>query len=236
MFLSHYGDVFMRKIIKRIFFVASLCTVLGSPLTASTIYDNSTNDLLTTFTPAPNAEVGDQIILDGTDRFVTKFAFEYFGDNTTSGAFLGPVSVKVRFYDQNGGLFNGQVSPGSLLWSSGWIRLEPTPRQTLNFGPDDFGAGVMIPGNQMTWSVEFSGFIGNDRAGVDLYSPPTIGNNYPDYWQRPTGGAWVLMTNVVAMDFGARLEAAVIPEPASFGLSLFGGLSLLIFARRFRRK
>ena len=74
----------------------------------------------------------------------------------------------------------------------------------------------------------------DDSVGVDLYSPPVVGADYPDYWQND-GTGWTLMTNSPPMDFAARMEATV-PEPSTMALSVCGGLGLLILARRLRRK
>src|SRR5205814_3240861 len=61
--------------------------------------------------------------------------------------------------------------------------------------------------NAFTWTVQFSGLATNDSAGLDLYSPPVAGQNYPDYWER-NNDLWVPKTNAVApMNFAARLEA-----------------------------
>jgi hypothetical protein len=87
----------------------------------------------------------------------------------------------------------------------------------------------------MTWSVQFQGMTLADSVGVDIYSPPTAGGDYPDYWQN--NGGWTLLTNVVPMDFAARFEAnATVPEPATLTLSILGGLGILTLARRLRRK
>ena len=73
----------------------------------------------------------------------------------------------------------------------------------------------------------------NDSVGVDLYSPPVVGRDYPDYWENTIAG-WVLKTNTVAVDFGAVMQAEV-PEPSSIALSLAGGIAVLLFANRSRR-
>ena len=41
--------------------------------------------------------------------------------------------------------------------------------------------------SNMTWSVQFSGLGVTDQAGVDLFSPPVVGGEYPDYWQNDAG-------------------------------------------------
>ncbi len=64
---------------------------------ATTIFDNSVNDLSVRFNPG-TIEVGDQIMLANTERYLTYFDFEYLGDqHDTPGEFLrgsgGPGAV-----------------------------------------------------------------------------------------------------------------------------------------------
>jgi hypothetical protein len=70
---------------------------------------------------------------------------------------------------------------------------------------------------------------------VDIYSPPDIGTDYWDYWQND-GTGWTSRTNVVAMNFAARMDAnEAVPEPSTLALSLVGGLGILAMVRRMRR-
>ena len=211
------------------------------PLSAATIFDNSQNDLVTRFDPG-TAQVGDEIILAGDDRFLTDFSFEYWGVNTTHpDSFTGTIEARVQFYLNDGTAFNGYASPGTSFYDSGWFgNFGPTGgdtnRATINFSTADFGQyGLLMPVvSNMTWTVQFRGMAQDDSVGLDIYSPPTVGQDYPDYWQN-TGTGWVLMTNSLPMDFAARMGATV-PEPSTVALSVFGGLGLLVFARRFGRR
>lgn len=226
----------MKTLIKGSFLVAVVALWTGSavPLSAdTTIFDNSVNDLVTRFDTG-TFEVGDQINLAGTERYLTHFDFEYWG------VFTGPVEARVRFYENTGPLFNGYAAPSSTpfydsLWFSGF---SATPRATLNFdaGSDFASGGLFIPASQITWSVQFRYLGAGETAGVDLYSPPVVGSevgDFGDYWQND-GTSWTLLTNSVAMDFGARMYATV-PEPSSLVLSLFGGLGILTMLRRLRQ-
>ena len=217
------------------------------PLSASIIYSNSINDLVTRFDPGTK-EVGDEIVLAGTERYLTRFDFEYWGANTANQySFAGNVQARVRFYENNGPLVppgNGYASPGTMFYDSGWFGgFGPTDvypyRATLVFtaGSDFSSGGLFIPTSDMTWSVQFQGMGLTDTVGVDLYSPPTVGQNYPDYWENNGLGNWSLLTNSVPMDFGARMWAQV-PEPAVAMLSIVGGLGILSLnlARRLCRK
>jgi hypothetical protein len=207
---------------------------------ANTIFNNSTNDLITRFDPG-TLEVGDEIILAGTARYLTNFSFEFFATNPVAHVLSGSIAAEVRFYRNNGPLFNGYPTPGSMFFDSGLFAIGQTVRSTAVFtiGTGDFpSTGLFIPDSDITWSVQFSGMGANDTAGVDLYSPPTVGSDYPDYWQN-NGGSWALMTNSLAsqMNFGATFDASpqAVPEPSAIALSILGGLGLLAFARKFRR-
>jgi hypothetical protein len=250
----------MKALYKATLFLAvgALCMGIGASLRAATIFDNSVNDLVTRFNPAnplnPSLtyEVGDEILLASpADRYLTSFSFEYWGAtaNPDHVTFAGAVQARVRFYVNDGPLVpavpNGYASPGSVpFFDSGWFGSFPATdqdpfRATLNFdASSDFPGGVplFIPTSDMTWSVQFEGMGSGDTVGVDLYSLPVVGSDYPDYWQND-GSGWMLMTNTVPMDFGARFYAeSTIPEPSTVTLSILGGLGILTLARRLRRK
>jgi hypothetical protein len=219
---------------------------IGSGL-GSCIYSNSINDLVVRFNPGTR-QVGDQIVLGSTERYLTYFDFEYWGWNTANpSSFAGTIEARVQFYKNNGMPFNGYATPSDPFYDSGWFGgfgpTGPTPgyRATIYFmeGVDFPNGGLFIPVDEMTWSVQFRGMGASDTVGVDLYSPPVTGQNYPDYWENIGSEAvpnWILLTNTVAMDFGARMYAnATIPEPSSLVLALAGGLGILTLVRRLRR-
>jgi hypothetical protein len=215
--------------------VGVLWLSLGVPLPAAVIFDNSAHDLVTRFAPGTN-EVGDEILLGSPERYLTNFSFEFWGTNTAnSNAFSGPVEARVRFYQNNGALFNGYRSPGDKFYDSDWFALPPTPRSTeiFTFGSDFAWTGLFLPvTSNMTWSVQFQGMAATDSVGVDIYSPPVAGQDYPDYWVN-TNGNWMLLTNNsgVHIDFAARMEAsakpAVNPNPPLL-TSVESGANLLL--------
>lgn len=220
--------------------VASLLFIgLALPLRATTIFDNSQNDLATRFDPG-TTEVGDEILLASTERYLTSFSFEYWGNNTASPtSFAGDVEARVRFYENNGTPFNGYPTPaGTPFFDSGWFSIgAPTSRSTFNFTQRlDFPEeGLFLPASAITWSIQFEGMDATDSVGVDIYSPPTVGRDYPDYWEND--GGWQLLTNSLPMDFAAKMDAnANIPEPSAVTLAMLGGLGILGFANRLRRK
>jgi hypothetical protein len=241
----------MRTLLRRLLFliIGVLCGESGLPLRAADpiggnwgacIYSNSLNDLVIRFDPKTR-EVGDQIVLAGTERYLTYFDFEYWGANSANlYSFAGDVQARLRFYLNDGTPFNGYATPSTVLYDSGWFGgFGPTDyypyRATIYFtAGSDFGAeGLFIPADEITWSVQFQGMGLTDTVGVDLYSPPVVGQDYPDYWEN--NGGWTLLTNTVPMDFGARMYAVETPEPSTFVLSLAGGLGILTLVRRLRR-
>jgi hypothetical protein len=208
-------------------------------LHATPIYDNSANDLMARFSPG-TTEVGDEILLAGSERYLTNFSFEYYGTNTASpgnASFAGSVEARVRFYKNDGTPFNGYATPGTIMYDSGWFGgFGPTARSTLNFfaGTDfPLNGQFLDVSSNMTWSVQFRGMGATDTVGIDLYSPPVVGGNYPDFWDNSSG--WQLMTNAVPMNFAAKMEATV-PEPSALALSTFGGLGALVLVRFARRR
>ena len=227
----------MRKSVSRNNILAALLWLaLASnlPLPAATIYDNTVNDLTTRFHTGM-LEAGDEIILASTERYLTNFSFEYFGTNTAGSlSFSGTVQARVRFYENNGDLFNGYAMPGTNFYDSGWFDVSATPRSTVDFtaGSDFPTGGLFMPvASNMTWSVQFQGMGANDDVGVDLFSPPTVGGNTPDYWQN-TGSSWALETNSLAVDFASKFEAA--PEPSTVAISVVG-IGIFLATRRLRK-
>lgn len=215
--------------------------IVASPSMADTIYDNSRNDLLARFNPGA-FEVGDEIQLAGSARYLTNFAFEFWAENPNSPTlFAGDVQARVRFYENDGPLFHGYATPGSTFYDSGWFSIDhPTPRNTLCFAAGEAfpDGGLFIPvGLTMTWSVQFQRSVATDSVGLDLYSPAQTGASFPDYWEND-GAGWQLKNNAVPMDFAALLEASVTPVPESSPLtfSILGGAVLLFSGSRWRRK
>ena len=215
--------------------IGAVCSLSQSQLIADTVFNNGVNDLNTRFNPG-TLEVGDEIVLAAGARYMTNFSFEYWGVNTSGGNFGGSVQARVRFYQNDGSPFNGYATPGTSFYDSGWFSVSATSRSLLVFQPGADGiptGGLFLPSSDFTWSVQFQGLGPTDQAGVDLYSPPTVGQDYPDYWQYD-GTSWALMTNSVAVDFGAQFDASItpVPEPTVIGLLGLGAAAVLTLARR----
>jgi hypothetical protein len=220
--------------------LSTLCAGLALPAGADIIFNNTTTSLGRHFDPG-TLQVGDEILLAGTARYLSTFSFEYWGTSSTPGAFAGSVNARIRFYVNDGALQNGYPAPDTIpFYDSGWLSnlLTPTTASTVVFtaGTDFPGTGLAIPASDITWSIQFRGLGQGDALGLNLYSPPTVGSDYPDYWQ--DDGGWLLMTNIVSMDFGAKFEASVtvVPEPSVVGLLLFGGMTIVAVMNRRRQQ
>jgi hypothetical protein len=232
------------RVVSVLALVATLLFAVPAP--AVTIYDNSVNDLTNRYNPGL-LEVGDEVFVASTERLLTGFSFEYYAlvSGVGSGVFSGTPKVQVKFYLNDGPLFNGYATPFTAFYTSGWIDLTPfgpTERATLVFDQwADFGGGFYLPipttpGANFTWSVQFKDLGGLDELGVDIYSPPVVGAAIGDYWEFTAGPGWQLKTNIsgVPMNFAAKFDA-IVPEPSSTALAVIGGLGLLAFRWRFRK-
>jgi len=201
---------------KACFIVAVVCLGDASLVLAATVYDNSVNDAHVRLNPGTN-EVADEVVLAGTERYLTMFSFEFWGTNTASPdnlTFAGAVAARVRFYVNDGplntiGYVTGFPTPGATFFDSGWFAVPfPTPRSTFLFdaGAEFPSGGLFIPTSDMIWSVQFHGMGSTDSVGVDIYYPPVVGANYPDYWQK-SGADWILKDDYRG-DFASRMSAS----------------------------
>ncbi len=193
--------------------ISVLCFGLTLPLTASTIYNNTTNDLALRFNPG-TSEIGNEIVLGGTDRYLTIFSFEYWGLSSNPNRFAGQIQARVEFYLNNGPLFNGYASPGTSFYDSGWFTVPvPTPRSTFDFSFNS--VPLLLPASDFTWTVQFQGMGLGDSVGTDLYGPPTVGQTFGDFWQR-IGTSWFLMNNSQSppyANFAADMMAVPVARP-----------------------
>lgn len=222
----------------KVLLTAAVVGGFGMMATAQTlVYDNSSNDQLIRFNPG-GAEVGDEIILaPGPERMISQFRFQYWGQN-----FSGDEQIRVRFYanDAYYSSHNAFIAPGTILYDSGPFSIVETARQTIVLDYATLLAGnggnpVIVP-DSFTWSVQFLNVDPNagESAGLDVYSPPTVGNSYTSYWENdPLNPGWLLKTNQwgIPMDFAARVQA-VVPEPNVLALGLGGGLLFLLMRGR----
>ena len=144
------------------------------PAKADTIvYDNTAATSYLGKFFASNNEFGDEINLAGAARTITEFKFEAFANLSTTGDDV----VRFRIYSNSSGV---GAAPQTLLYDSntadapGGILLI-NGLNTITVG----GLSLNVPG-KITWTAEFNvnGVSGTgvaDTAGLNLYSPATIG-------------------------------------------------------------
>jgi hypothetical protein len=222
----------MKKSLLHFAGLASLMFLSLGTAGATTLYQNTTGDLFTEFNDG-QTEYGNEIVLAGGSSFtVTNFAFEYYGLNFTGGE-----EAEVRFYENNGALFNGFATPGTTLYDSGEFSISQTGvgGETLDFNPQNSPGFDFTATNDITFTVQFSN-VGATNAGVDLYYPPTVGTNFGDMWVNTTNG-WELEFNTNApLGIGAQVEGtSAVPEPTAVMLGLMGGVAGLMVVLRSRR-
>lgn len=200
------------------------------------IYDNSVNDQLLRFEPG-GWEVGDEINLGGTDRLLDWFDFEYYYVGKAAGVGVGSPSIQVKLYANDGPLFNGYDTPGTVLYDSGVLTgllTSFTERSTLIFTQADFSSPILLP-ETFTWAVEFSDLGANDNVGLDIYDPPVVGSSSQDYWFNGANG-WELRQATVdpennPVNFAARFYA--VPDGgATFAMLGLGFVAVAAIRRR----
>ena len=105
-------------------------------------------------------------MLAGKERYLEGFSYEFWTTNLTgSSSFEGTnVTVRLRFYANDGTNFNGYPTPGTLLYDSGefWLGTETTPRATVVYDEFDLWLYALYPlmdamPSSFTWTVQFSG-------------------------------------------------------------------------------
>jgi hypothetical protein len=155
------------------------------------VYDNTSTPLFDTRADPPRqryanqkVEYGDQLQLGGTGRYVTDIYFEYFGNFTAQGDEMGWVRIYNNrlIYDQY------RNSPTDVLYESGFFPVYPGYHvehlENLN---------VRVP-DIITLGLSFTGLDGNEDAGFLLYSPPTVGLSYNEFWRRTPANQWEAFT------------------------------------------
>jgi hypothetical protein len=207
----------------------AVTTAVAQPVT---LYDNFGTDLRR-YLDETNSECGDEITLAaGTPRVLNSLSFEYWLKPTVP---VADTSVRVRFYYNDGTPLPGTSEdnpPRTMFYDSGDILLTKSGQASLTLD----NLSVTVP-DKFTWSVQFSGGSTSQGqvAGVELFSPPTVGGNSTEFWEK-NGDTWdQFYWDDFHTDFGARLIA--VPEPASLTLLLLaGGATLTVWRRRTSRR
>jgi hypothetical protein len=245
----------MNNLLTKSGWLAAGALGLALSANADVLLNNTTTPLASRFSDG-GTEFGNQIFLSN-GGYITNFSFEYYGiGGGAGGAFVGPVTAEVRWYLNNGPLtLSGYATPGTVLYDSGAVPItapgSSTHAATLDFSTStgDFptvpaGSGTngwFVGTRSLTFTVQFAGMntSAGDQVGVDLYSPPTVGQMYIDYWQNNGTAAnpsWAFLEDAkgTPIDIGQEWMGTAVPEPSTLALSVVGGLGLLMAVRRFR--
>jgi hypothetical protein len=126
-------------------------------------------------------EHGDQIDLGGTARRLTQILFYYYADFVPTGDEV----VKVRLYNNLIPYDDFRKSPTTLLYESDWISITPG---TATRQIDDLN--ILLPLDNVTFTVEFEGLLATEQAGLLFYDPPTEGYSFNEFWIRSGSGVW----------------------------------------------
>jgi hypothetical protein len=164
------------------------------------IYDNST-----TYTGSLSdfkGEFGDQVDFAGENRTLSSFAIEFFVKYTIADF---DETARVRLYANDGEQYSEFLDsrrPGTVLYDSGRFFVNPG-FQTRTFDHLD----IDVP-DTVTFTIQFSGL---DRAeeeyGLLIYTPPTVGNSFDDFWGRSATGWTLFDTPDIKDNYSARFTA-----------------------------
>jgi hypothetical protein len=147
-------------------------------------------------------EYGDEILLAGDGRKVTKFEFEYLGQFEPEG----DETCIVRFYTNDGEETFEASSPGTLLFESAPFTIFPDYNTAII---DDIA--VDVP-DSFTFTVEFGGLSGRstDRASLLLRDPVLVGKSFDDIWVKQGNGwtPWRFNGDPIA-NFSCRITAEI---------------------------
>jgi len=226
----------MRKLLKAsaaVLLAASSATCALAQSTVvyqSDIYLYNNGGYTTTWAPS-GTQIGDEVILSGSSRWVTGFSFDYWAQGLPADA-----TGQVTFYDTTGGTLS---SSSSILWQSSAFSLVNTADlgnavgQVASWTQADLNGGFAAT-SDLAWVVKFT----YSSGAVDLFYSgltPTVGGNYADYW-RNNGTGWQLYAAPTdspesAGNYVATIWASV-PEPTTFALFGIGGVAGMFLIRR----
>jgi len=176
-----------------------------------------------------NGSAGNEVMLAGTgpSSLITSFTLQFALVGNGAANPSGNEAVALRFYQNDGSLVSGIPSPNTALYDSGFVTLNQVGLQTFTLGStltydsSMLGGGVVVP-NDFTWAVTFANISPDELAGLALFSPATVGNNFGDAWVN-TGSGWQLQSagsGNPPMEFGVQISGNSVPEPGSLCLAL----------------
>ena len=193
--------------------------VIGHAVEVELLFDNSTNFRTSFYAPTPGVfgpgirEFGDELVLPDKERRLREFHVEYFGDFVPDG----DETLKVRIYRNSGALIPVSTTSTTRVPSPGEVIFESEPRpiapgtNLLSFLELD----VEVP-DKVTWTATIEGLSGQpgDKVGLVVYSPPTVGSSFNDFWVNVAGQGWKLaqLPGGVLSNFGCRVVVDLTKE------------------------
>lgn len=189
----------LSSCVRPLFLLICLFSLRVDRSRAEIIFDNSSGNGTNVYYSL--LEYGDEVTLGGTNRVMTDFQFEYYGDFVATGQ----ETARVRIYKNDG---PGQYgSPKTVLFDSGSFTVFPD-YQTKVFS----GLSITVP-DDLIWTVQFSGLVGGtgDEAGLIFRTPPSVGSSFNDFWLK-TSTSWNLFrfpNGDPVANFAARFDSGV---------------------------
>ncbi len=214
---------------KRLLLLAAAAVVCQAQ--AVVVYDDTTTGLgsyynIMTADTVNSNEVGDEVVLAGTERYVTDFTVALYHAGTAQ---TSTFDLTLRFYANDAGQ---NLDPGTLLYDSGAINLTQASGATAY----SLALPNVLVLDDFTWTVQITSRTGSaDKMGLLLYDPPTVGSSSNWFYQKNYNAStwaayWFGETGPVS-NFYSKIEAQAVPEPASM-LALGAGLAALAARRR----
>jgi len=108
----------MNTTLKRIGLLFSIGMLSAQVARAATVYDGySSSTYLDQFSQVSGAELGNEIVLSGTEKFITDFSYVFWTKNLS-----GNESMRLRLYrnDSQSSLTNA-LKPGTMIFDSGFF-------------------------------------------------------------------------------------------------------------------
>ena len=190
----------MKKNWLRVVLVVVGALAMTTTTRGAIVYDNTAN--FEGLFNDSRLESGDEVLLAGTAREITSFAFEYYAEFTATG----DESAKVRLYLVDGVPGTNPFStPGTLLYESASFGIQSGYR-TVTFTD----LALWAPSDKLAFTVEFSGVTAEESVGLLYYDPPTVGSSDSYFWEKENG-AW---SAVASGDAGNNFALRIIAEQA----------------------
>ncbi len=207
----------MRRVIIN---VAALICMVSAQAFGGIIYSNTTTDTLDTLAYTANGytQIGDQVLLAGTDRLATLATVQFFN--------LGSAGT----FDATLRLFNAGAPVGTQIGSDFVLTGIAAPSN------DIFNVAFSLPNLLVPDNLIFTVSMGSSSEGVqiiglDMFEPPTIGSS-DNTFAIVNNGTNFIQTGTPTENVFFELQATSVPEPATAGIAGSALLALVLLRRR----